>query len=34
MIWGFEEPRFEALKIAALSHPASSVRAAAANVLL
>lgn len=34
MIWGFEEPRFEALKIAALSHPAPSVRATAADALL
>jgi HEAT repeat protein len=33
MTWGFEEPRFEALKIAALSHPTPSVRATAADVL-
>jgi HEAT repeat protein len=34
MMWGFEEPRFQALKIAALSHPDPSVREAAADVLL
>ncbi|MDC0740271.1 hypothetical protein [Polyangium mundeleinium] len=32
--WGFEEPRFQVLKIAALSHPDPSLRETAANVLL
>ena len=34
MEWGFEERRFQALKIAALSHPDPSLRETAANVLL
>ncbi|AKT44111.1 hypothetical protein [Chondromyces crocatus] len=33
MEWGFEEPRFQALKIAALGHPDPLVRASAASVL-
>jgi len=34
MMWAFEEPRFQALKIAALSHPDPIVRETAADVLL
>ncbi|MDI1443000.1 hypothetical protein [Polyangium sp. 6x1] len=34
MMWAFQEPRFQALKIAALSHPDPSVRETAADVLL
>ncbi|MRG93923.1 HEAT repeat domain-containing protein [Polyangium spumosum] len=34
MIWACEEPRFQALKIAALSHPNPIVRETAADVLL
>lgn len=34
MEWGFEAPRFQAVKIAALDHPDPKVREAAAEVLL
>ncbi|MDC0716761.1 hypothetical protein [Nannocystis bainbridge] len=34
MAWGFEAPRFQALKIAALAHPDARVREAAAETLL